>query len=165
MRISTTRFGEIDADESRIIDMRGGILGFEHLDKYILHRQDEKTPFLWFQSVNDGATAFVIINPQIVKSDYYPEIGDDDMALLEIESVEDVVLMAIATIRANPFKVSANLRAPIVINARKRLAKQIVLEDPDYPVQFYLTTSDSPGKQENMGRECDRNEECNNFAL
>ena len=152
MRISTTRFGEIDADESRIIDMRGGILGFEHLDKYILHRQDEKTPFLWFQSVDDGATAFVIIDPQIVATDYYPEIGDDDVALLEIESVEDVVLMAIVTIRSNPFKVSVNLRAPIVINGRKRVAKQIVLEDPDYAVQYYLTTSNSSGKQEN--RDC-----------
>ncbi len=151
MKLVTSRFGEIDVDESRIIEMRGGILGFEHLKKYILHIQDEKTPFWWFQSLDDGKVAFVVINPLVVKTDYEPVISDDDVKSLEIDSVEDVVLMAIVTIRSNPFIVSANLRAPIVINSRKKLAKQIVLEDPDYPVQHYLTTGDTTENQAQRG--------------
>jgi flagellar assembly factor FliW len=160
VKILTTRFGEIDVDESRVIEMRGGILGFEHLSKYIMRIRDEKTPFLWLQSVDDCAVAFVIINPQIVKQDYAPVIGDDDVALLEIESIEDVVLMAIVTIRSNPLKVSANLRAPIVINSRKRLAKQIVLDDPEYPVQYYLTPDGPLDTKEGIEKDCDRNGVC-----
>ena len=142
MNIVTTRFGEIDVDECRIIDMRGGILGFEHLKKYILHIKDEKNPFWWFQSLDDGAIAFVVINPFVAKADYEPVIDDNDTKLLEIENAEDVVLLAVATIRQNPLSVSVNLRAPIVVNAKKKIAKQVVLEDPAYPVRHYLTAVD-----------------------
>ncbi len=45
MIVKTTRFGEIDVDESRVVEMRGGILGFDHLRRFILIVQDEKTPF------------------------------------------------------------------------------------------------------------------------
>ena len=141
MNIVTTRFGEIDIDESKIIDMRGGILGFEHLKKYALHIRDDNKPFWWLQSLEDGAIAFVVINPYYAKADYEPMISDNDVKLLEIEGAEDVVLLAILTIRQNPFSVSMNLRAPIVINAKKKIAKQIVLEDVTYPVQYYLTAT------------------------
>jgi flagellar assembly factor FliW len=140
VNIVTTRFGEIDIDESKIIDMRGGILGFEHLKKYVIHT-DDNNPFWWFQSLDDGAIAFVVINPYSAKADYEPMISDNDVKLLEIEGAEDVVLLAILTIRQNPFSVSMNLRAPIVINAKKKIAKQIVLEDAQYPVQYYLTAT------------------------
>jgi len=140
VKIATTRFGEIEADESRIIEMKGEILGFEKLKRYILLAQNEKTPFGWLQSIDDGAVAFVVINPQVVKSDYEPEIKDVDVNLLEIEQAADVLLMSIVTIRQNPVSISVNLRAPIVINAKKRLAKQIVLDDPAQPVQFFVET-------------------------
>ena len=139
MRISTTRFGDISIDESRVIWMKWGMLGFEHLGKYVLLIQDEKIPFWWFQSVEDGSVAFVVINSLAVKQDYEPVISDDEVKSLEISSPGDVVLFSVVTIRSDPFKVTANLRAPIVVNSKKMLAKQIVLVDPDYPVQYPIT--------------------------
>jgi flagellar assembly factor FliW len=140
VHIVTNRFGQIDVDDSKIIDMRGGILGFEHLKKYILHIQNEKNPFWWFQSVDDGSVAFVVINPFITKADYKPVIDNNDTKLLEIESTEHVVMLAIVTILQNPFSVSVNLKAPIVVNAEKKIAKQVVLEDQTYPIRYHLTT-------------------------
>ena len=157
MNIATSRFGEIDVDESKIIDMRGGILGFEHLKKYILHMQDEKNPFWWFQSLDDGKVAFVVINPFIAKADYEPIIDDNDTKLLEIENAEHVVLLAIVTILQNPFSVSVNLRAPIVVNTEKKIAKQVVLEDQTYPVQYYLTTTGSRDDASTAGDNKKRN--------
>lgn len=145
MKLETSRFGLIEFDESMVIEMRGPILGFEDQKKYLLLKHNEKTPFSWFQSVDRGSLAFVVINPQILMEQYEPEITDGDVELLEIEVAADVSLLSIITIRSNPARVSANLRAPIVINSRKRLAKQIVLEDPQYPVQYVLTA----GKSEN----------------
>ncbi|MBW2599415.1 MAG: flagellar assembly protein FliW [Deltaproteobacteria bacterium] len=141
MKISTTRFGDINIDESRVIRMKGGILGFEHLGEYVLLMQDEKTPFWWLQSVEDGSVAFVVINSLVVKPDYEPVISDDEVKLLKIASPEDAVLFSVVTISSDPFTVTANLRAPIVINAKKMLAKQVVLVDPDYSVQHPITES------------------------
>lgn len=154
MNIITTRFGEIDVDESKVIHMRGSIIGFEYLEQFVLQKNDENNPFWWFQSIEDGAIAFVVINPFVAKADYEPVIEDDDTKLLEIECAEDVVMLAIVTIRQNPFSVSANLRAPIVINAKKKIAKQIVLEDSSYPIQYYLAMKD-PGDEMAQNNTCE----------
>ena len=139
MEFSTTRFGKIMIDESRIITMKGGLLGFDHLKQYVLLTQNEKIPFWWFQSINDGATAFVVINSFMVHAGYEPIIADNDVRLLEISSSDDVLLLSVVTISSDPVKITANLRAPIVINVKQRLAKQIVLQDQDYPIQCVLT--------------------------
>jgi len=143
VKISTTRFGDISIDESRIIRMKGGMLGFEHLGGYVLLMQDEKTPFWWLQSVEDGSVAFVVINSLAVKPDYEPVVSDGEVKLIEIASPEDAVLFSVVTIRSDPFTVTANLRAPIVVNAKKMLAKQVVLVDPDYPVQYPITENNA----------------------
>jgi flagellar assembly factor FliW len=159
VNIVTTRFGDIDVDESKVIEMRGGILGFEHLKKFILHIKDESNPFWWFQSLDEGAIAFVVINPFVAKADYEPVLGDSDTQLLEIENAEDVVMLVIVTIRQKPFMVSVNLRAPIVINAKKKIAKQIVLDDETYPVQYYFTTKDSDNKV-SSSECCEKRNDC-----
>jgi flagellar assembly factor FliW len=164
VNIITTRFGEIDVDESKIIDMRAGVIGFEHLKKFVLHIQDEKNPFWWFQSLDEAAIAFVVINPFIVKADYAPVIDDNDTKLLEIESADDVVLLTIVTIRQNPFSVSVNLRAPIVVNAKKKIAKQVILENAAYPVRYSLTVMGS-GEETSIGGDCKKMDDCEAASL
>ncbi|RZB34948.1 MAG: flagellar assembly factor FliW [Desulfobacteraceae bacterium Eth-SRB1] len=139
LRISTTRFGDISIDEARVIQMRDGMLGFDHLKRYALLMHGKKIPFSWLQSIEDGSIAFVVINAFVVKPDYEPVISDDEVKLLEIASPEDAVLFSVVTIRSDPFKVTANLRAPIVINAKKMLAKQVVLVESDYSVHYPIT--------------------------
>jgi len=143
VQIFTTRFGDISVDESRLIRMKGGMLGFEHLKRYAILIQGEKTPFWWFQSVEDGSVAFVVINSLAVKPDYEPVISDDEVKLLEIASPEDAILLSVVTIRSDPFKVTANLRAPIVVNAKKMMAKQVVLAEPDHPVQYPIIENEA----------------------
>lgn len=156
MNISTTRFGDITVDETRIIRMKEGMLGFEHLKRYILITQDSETPFMWLQSVDDGSLAFVVIHSFVVKADYEPVVSDEETQLLEMPASagpEDVVVLSVVTIRSDPFAVTANLRAPIVVNVKKMLAKQVVLAEGEYPVQYHLTaphtglTKNKPEKQ------------------
>lgn len=148
MKISTTRFGDINIDESTIVNMKGGILGFEHLKRYVLLMHDVNIPFWWFQSVDDGSIAFVVINSFMVRADYAPVISDSEVELLKIESPEDVVLMSIVTISSKPFVITANLKAPIVINSKNRLAKQIVVQEPDYPVQYSIADPEMLAKDD-----------------
>jgi len=153
VKISTTRFGEISIDESKVIQMKGEMLGFENLKRYALFIQGEKIPFWWFQSVEDGSIAFVVINSLAVKQDYKPVISDAEAKILEIRSPDDVVLLSVVTIRSDPFTVTANLKAPIVVNSKKMLAKQIVLVDSDYPVQYPIGDNSSAlqgGKKEEI---------------
>ena len=143
MKLPTTRFGYIEIDESLVIMVTEGIPGFERLKRYAILPQDRNIPFWWFQSIEDGEVAFVVVDPYIIKPDYNPVISEDDMRFLKMERKKDMALMAIVTIKSNPLAVSANLRAPIVVNLKRRLAKQIVLDDVIYPIHYNMVSNKS----------------------
>lgn len=136
MKIKTTRFGDIDIKESELIVMKGPILGFEHLNRFVLLIHNENTPLWWLQSIEDPSIAFVVVNPRIVKPGYDPAIFTEDLEFLDIKNSEYSALLAIVTVRSQPLRVTANIRAPILINAETRMALQVVLDDPDYPIQY-----------------------------
>jgi flagellar assembly factor FliW len=142
VKVKTTRFGEIEVEETKIINMSRDILGFEGLKSFTIIAQEEKAPFMWLQSVENGSLAFIVVNPQIFKADYEPEIDDLDAKSLHLEKTEDAMMLAIVTVRLNPFSVTANLRAPVVINKTLCIAKQIVLESDDYPIRYELANKE-----------------------
>lgn len=138
MKVMTCRFGEIEIDDASIIKMKIPILGFDWLCSFAKINSGERRPFSWFQSLEDAAVAFIIADPFIIKQDYDPEIDDTALAMLEVKRASDINLMAIITVRSEPAKITANLRAPLVINTQKKIAGQIVLDDDQYPVQFHI---------------------------
>ncbi len=129
MKLTTVRFGDIAIEESKIITMKGGILGFQHIKQYVLLGRSDNVPFQWLQAVDDGAVAFVVINSFIVVHDYQFTLPDKERMLLEIDSSDDVCSFSIATIKSKPFQVTVNLRAPVVINVKKNLGKHNVLKE------------------------------------
>lgn len=139
MKIKTSRFGNIEVDEAKVIEMKGPILGFANLKKFTMIVHEEGNPFNWLQSLDDGSIAFIIMDPFLIKPDYEPEIDDQALAMLEVEQAADVNLLAIITVRSEPVKITANLRAPLVINKQKKLAGQVILADEDYPLQYQIT--------------------------
>ncbi len=138
MKVKTAHLGEIEADESRIIEIKGGILGFEDQTRFIMIDDSESTPFMWLQSLDKEATAFIAINPFLVVPQYEPEISDSEGRGLGLESAEQAMVIVIATLRRNPLRVSINLRAPVIINPAKRIARQIVLENAQWQIQHFI---------------------------
>jgi len=143
VKINTSRFGEIEVAQSECIVMKGAIFGFESRSRYVLLIQDNSTPLWWLQSVDDPGLAFVVADPCVLKPDYNPVIDAGDMAFLDIRTTEDIALLAIVTVRPHPFRVTANLRAPILINVVQRTANQVILNDPDYPIQYDVISNRS----------------------
>ena len=139
MEINTTRFGTIEIEEEKIINMSRGILGFPEDKRYVLIPHREGSPFHWLQSVDTPGLAFVVASPGRFFQDYVFDISDEVEKDLEIESPEEVDCLVIITIpRENPKKPTANLLGPIVINVKKRLARQVVLDPNVYPVECPL---------------------------
>lgn len=138
MQIATTRFGALEIQEEQIIHMPAGIIGFPDQRKYVLLEQKKGSPFMWLQSVDNGALAFVLINPLLFKPDYKVEIGPEDAEDLGLKNGgNEAQIMAIVNILnrgedGKPTAITANLLGPIVINPEKRLAKQVVLYDGQY---------------------------------
>jgi flagellar assembly factor FliW len=93
---------------------------------------------MWLQSVDNGALAFVLVDPLLFKPDYKVEIGPEDAKDLGLKNGGNAAqIMAIVNISTRgkdgkPTEITANLLGPIVINVQKRLAKQVVLYDSQY---------------------------------
>ncbi len=147
MLVKTTRFGEIEVSEDQIITMVDPILGFPYAKRYVLINHREGSPFKWLQSVDNGELAFVVINPKLIKPDYVVPIEEEDVKKLQIESPEDAEVYVIVVIPDNPEEMTANLRGPIVINRKKRLAKQVVIPDDSYPIKYRIVRRDAGSNQ------------------
>jgi len=135
-RINTSRFGEIEFDVDKVILFKEGIPGLNHLKKYILIEGNEKSPFHWLQSVEDGDVALVVADPFSFKPDYAPFIHENILEELEAKAEKDLMVMTVLVIPGDIQKMTANLMAPIIINPQKRLAKQVILDKGNYPIRF-----------------------------
>jgi len=140
MRIDTTRFGVVEIDDSSIIRMPRGPLGFEDRTSYCLIQHRPDTSFRWLQSTEDPRLAFVVVDPSEFFSDYEIELTDADVERLSLESAEDAMVLVIATVAENGAEVTVNLLAPIVINSKNLVGMQVVLQDNRYSVKHPLAT-------------------------
>ena len=138
MKIKTTRFGELEVNSSDIVTFAEGLLGFETLKKYFVVDPGDSTLILWLQSIEDEKVAFPIIEPKIFKPDYIAKLLPADLNGLELESLQSAKLYCVLTIPANVTEMSANLKAPVVINSAKKVGKQIVLQDSKLTVKHEM---------------------------
>jgi flagellar assembly factor FliW len=132
MKISTTRFGDIEVDDSNVITVLGGIIGFENYYRFVILDFLKDSQFRWLQSLNDPEVAFVICDPWYFFKDYNFELSDEYQNELEIESLDDIVAVAISTIPADITKTTLNLISPIIINLKKMIGKQVILYNSSY---------------------------------
>lgn len=140
MKIATTRFGEIDIREDKIIHMPHGMLGFPDSGKFAIFQHKPDSPFYWFQSIDNPTLAFVITNPFLFKPDYDVDVAPvlDEMDW-DNPSGDHLELSVVVNIpKGSPEKITANLIGPILINHKVRQAVQMVISNSDYTHKYPL---------------------------
>ncbi len=141
MKIKTTRFGELDVSESRIITFSEDILGFSGYRKYVILEHSKNSILKWLQSVENESLAFVLTDPLNTVPDYKVEIDKKDAETIKLSSLDDAVVLCIVSISKECKSVTANLLGPIIINPEKMLAKQVVLFNSPYSIKHNLMES------------------------
>jgi len=138
MKMVTKHFGELEVDDGDIIFFDEGIPGFEDLRRFVLLSEENSYPFSWLQSVDDGDIAFVLIDPWYFKPDYSFDIDEGIISKLEIQNEGDVKVFAITVIPEDVKLMSANLRAPIVVNINRKKGIQYIMNDDRYSIRHYI---------------------------
>lgn len=138
MKIKTTRFGELEVDKKDVITFKEGLLGFDSLTKFFVVDPGDQTLILWLQSVEDAGTAFPMIEPKIFQPDYSVKLLPAELISLELEGLNEASIYTILTIPQVVTEMSANLKAPIIINNKTKIARQIVLQDSKLEVRFQM---------------------------
>ena len=138
MKVNTSRFGELQVKSEDTIIFSEGLLGFEKLTKFFVVDPGDSTLILWLQSTDDPSIAFPIIEPKIFKPDYVAKLLPADMNSVELVNINNAKIYSILTIPSHITTMSANLKAPIVINNEKNIARQIVLQDNKLSVKYEM---------------------------
>lgn len=129
MRIETSRFGTVELMEDDIIEFSEGLLGFNDIRKFVLLDDPDDEIFAWLQSCENADIAFPVLEPELFADNYRINLSKNDLASLGLTTMDGTRAFTIITIPEDATQMTANLKAPIVINVKKKQARQIVLQD------------------------------------
>ncbi|WP_416729629.1 flagellar assembly protein FliW [Fictibacillus sp. JL2B1089] len=142
-----TKFEEtIEISEKDILHFEHGLPGFEDEKQFVLLPM-EGTPFSTLQSVSTRDLAFFTTNPFLFFKNYDFELVESVQKQLKIKEESDVLVQVILTIQEPLEKSTGNLQAPVVINVKENLAKQVVLTDNKYRTRHELLESSIFGQE------------------
>lgn len=133
--IQTTRFGQIEIQSEDILTFTDGMLGFADLHKFVLLDDPTDDIFAWLQSCEEPAIAFPVLEPELFTENYKVTLAKTDFESLKMTDLSRARQLCIVTIPDDPTQMTANLKAPIVINIPQRLARQCVLQDNNLAIR------------------------------
>ncbi|MCI9368757.1 MAG: flagellar assembly protein FliW [Lachnospiraceae bacterium] len=149
MMITTKLFGEIEAAENKIIFFSSGIVGFPQLERFLLihDAENEKSSISWLQSLDEPAFAMPVIDPLLLIADYNPVVEHEMLEPLGDMKPEDMLVLITITVPSDLTKMTANFKAPIIINAGSNRACQLIIEDERYEIKhpIYHLLKDKKG--------------------
>ncbi len=152
MIVQSLRLGDIEVSEDKLITMERPVLGFEKYKKYCLIEIEELKPFLWFQSIDEPAISFLVVNPRMFMTNYKIEINSKEIAELKIDDINAVETYVVVTLAETPEEITANMQGPILINTENNRGKQLVLVNTDFDVKYhfmrYLPQQETVSEQE-----------------
>jgi flagellar assembly factor FliW len=147
IKINTSRFGELEIDEKRVVHFKDGIPAFEDEKEFVILPYEEETPYYFMQSMKSPDLAFLITVPFLFFPKYTFEIDDETMAELDINEKDKVLYYTLITIPNYSIRyMTTNLLAPVVINTKNMQAKQVVLEKTSYTTKERLFPDSKEGK-------------------
>lgn len=139
MEITSKFFGVTPINPDTIVTMIQPIYGFEDAKNYtIITDQEIGNSILWFQSLEQTETCFILANPEAFALKTPGSLSSDVLDLLQVSSIEDLDFAYIINIKESLETATVNLKSPIVFNPVTKKAAQIILNE-DLPLRERLT--------------------------
>ena len=140
MKLTTRVFGEVEIEDSKIIDFPNGIIGFPDLKKFALMHDSEDGPgtntIKWLQSIDEPGFAMPVMDPLIVCPDYKPDIDGDKIKDIGDPADDGILVLVTVTVPHDLTKMTVNLMGPFIINVNDMKAAQCIVDNDDYPVKY-----------------------------
>ena len=147
MDLKTARFGAIEIDPDAIITLTQPIIGFQEFRRYVILPGPAESVVKWLQSTDSGELAFLIMDPRLVIPEYKADVSGHELSELAVTDVSELDVYTLVVVPHDQTQIRTNLRAPILINPKQRLGKQVILDRSDYPIQFFLAQAQRAEQQ------------------
>jgi len=110
--------------------------GFPRYRDYALVPADAGNLLYWLQSVAPEGPRFLAVPAHAYFPDYRPALPAEACAELGLDDAADGRLFCLVTVpQGDVSAATVNLRAPVVVNAARERARQVVLADGAHPIR------------------------------
>lgn len=124
----------VNAD--KIVTFPLGIPGFEKYTTYVVyHKEENGLGAYWLESCDDAEITFTLVAPEQYGLSYELELSDEEFTTLKADSVADLGVFMVLSKKMDEQTggqtINANIRGPIIINPKKRIGIQKVINRPE----------------------------------
>ena len=126
---------DVDAHQE-VVMFPHGLPGFEECRSFVVFTADA-APFQWLTAVEGPPASFLAVDPRAILPNYRFSLGRADLARLGATSEGALLWLAIVLVEGDG-TVTANLRAPIVINPATMTGYQVMPQDCLYPLRHVV---------------------------
>lgn len=142
LAVDTGKLGSIQIPADQLITFSQGLLGLNEFYQFVLLAPPETSPFLILQGVDQPELALALVEPASLVPNFRFNRLNSNLEDLKAQSPGDLQVFVPLTIpKGQPEAATANLVSPILINPKRRLGKQVVLENPQYSHQHRLLSN------------------------
>jgi flagellar assembly factor FliW len=135
MEINTTRFGRLVIETGDVIHFPEGLLGLPECRDWVLLADAQNEAVAWMQSLDRAEVALGVVSPRRFVPTYRMRVARSELEPLQLETTQSAGVLTIVS--KNEASITLNLKAPLVINAERRLGRQVVTNG-ELPVQYEL---------------------------
>lgn len=131
------RFGSCSYRETDVFAFPWGLPGFEDFRSFIFLQLESQSNINWLQSLDDLSVALPLADPWLFFADYDPQLPAFARLSLDLQNPEDFLILAVM-VGTDGGPTFMNLMAPVVVNIKTRIARQIPLETTRYTVAMRI---------------------------
>jgi flagellar assembly factor FliW len=128
-RIETMQFGELEVEPAHIFLFNEGLLGFEDFREFVLVSEEQTVPFKWLISVEEPEIGFPLLSPWHLDMTYEPGRDFD---------FNRHVAMVVITLEDEKGFMTANMKAPIILDVADQTGRQLIIPSDKYSPTFVI---------------------------
>jgi flagellar assembly factor FliW len=118
-----------------------GLPGFEACRGFLLMAAENFGPIQCLKSMEGPPASFLVIDPRRVLPDYRCDLSSADRVRLDVGETDTLLWLVLLTVEIDG-TITANLRAPVVINPRNMTGQQVVPHHCVYPIRHVIAAGE-----------------------
>jgi flagellar assembly factor FliW len=126
------------SSQDRMVTFPYGLPGFEQLTKFQIKSSTDYEPFCLFESQEQPDVSMIIADPDVIHLDMTQYLSSEALKQLNITSDSELKLYLIFCFNLEKKRITANLKAPIVINSTLNTGQQVILDNPELKVNHCI---------------------------
>jgi flagellar assembly factor FliW len=148
-RVLSRSFGIVDYVAGEEFVFPTGLPGFSLETAFLPVEVPEQLPLVYLQSMRTPELCFVALPANCIVAGYLVSANPEDLETIRVNQDEpdgihpgpETLCLALLCFSEDG-TVTANLRAPLVVNLKSRIGVQMIQNDDRYPIRFLLETGE-----------------------